>query len=74
MIVDKLYIFRTFRRPYKANAPLIVDPNRVLSLSITLESFKPISRWSPQIVQRGRCVQVAELSSRDLEQIDREAF
>jgi hypothetical protein len=74
MVIDELYILRTFDRPDKANSPLIVHPDRVLSLPISLESLQPISRWSPEIAQRGRGIQITWFAASDGEQTGWKAF
>src|ERR1700730_15562127 len=74
MVIDELHVFRSLRRPYKANPPLIVHPDRMLSLPVALEGLQPVSRRSPQIGQTGRCVQIAEPAPRDGKQISRKAL
>lgn len=51
MIVDDLDIFGSGCCPSKADAPLVVDPNRVLADSIALQFLQMIPRWRPKIVQ-----------------------
>ena len=48
----------------KANAPLVVDGNSVLSLPVLLESVQPIARGDPEIVETGRQVHVLQLAGR----------
>ena len=52
-------------RPYKTNAPLVVDANSVLALSVTLQSLETISRRSFQKVQRLSCLQLSKLALRN---------
>ena len=40
-----LDIFRPRRRPTKADAPLIEDPDTVLALPVALERFQMIAGW-----------------------------
>ena len=56
MIIDDLDIDRTRRpaRPFEADAPLIIDPDAVLSLPITLQSLKVIPRQSRKVSHRSR--------------------
>jgi hypothetical protein len=46
--------------PLKAYAPLIVDPNTVLPLSITFECLESISRRIPQVKKLGGCIEVIQ--------------
>ena len=49
-------------RPYEANAPLVGAANAVLTLSITLQSLKPISRRGLQKVQSLSCLELSKLA------------
>lgn len=51
MIVDDFYITRTSRGPDEANAPLIVDPDAVLSRAVTAKRFEPVARWHLEFVR-----------------------
>ncbi len=48
-------------RPNKADPELIVNPNTMLTLPVVLESFKPIGRRNPQIVQPCSSIEHPEL-------------
>ena len=48
--------------PYEADSPLIIYANAVLALSITLECFEPVARWSLQKIKGLRCIQLRQLS------------
>jgi hypothetical protein len=65
VIVDDLYIERIASMPTKTNSPLIVDPDTVPTLATALQSFEPVARRHPQVVQSPRLVQVQELPARD---------
>jgi hypothetical protein len=52
--------------PGEADAPLIVDPNAELTLSISLESFQSIARRNPKLLNGLSSVQHQELSHRSL--------
>ena len=45
----------------KQTRPLLVDLDVVLSNSITAESFKSVSWWPPEAVERFGCVQHHQL-------------
>jgi hypothetical protein len=65
MVIADFHAFRVPVGPHKADAPLIVHPDAMLTLSATLERFKPICRWDPQIGQGSGIVQHTQLSSRN---------
>jgi hypothetical protein len=45
VVIDDLNTRRTFAGPDKTKAKLIVDPNRVLALPISFQSFQSIAGW-----------------------------
>jgi hypothetical protein len=45
MVINDFHVFCTRTRPTKANTPLVVNTNAVLTGTITLESFKVIAGW-----------------------------
>lgn len=51
MVVDDLDLFSAAIEPDKTNAPLVVDTDRMLTLSITLQCFETISWRSEQIFE-----------------------
>jgi hypothetical protein len=55
-------------RPHEANAPLVVDANAVLTLSVTLEYLKTITWRSFQKVQSLGCLQLSHLALCDLQE------
>ena len=62
MVVYNFHVFGTVRinRPFKTNAPLIIDPNAVLALSVAFEGFEPIPRQLAEITQGLRGIQKPE--------------
>jgi hypothetical protein len=52
-------------RPTEAHAELIVHTDAVLTRAIAFQRFQPIARRNPQVVQSGRDLQLAQLTSRD---------
>ena len=62
MIVDDLYILGSRCGPAKAQAPLIVNTNAVLTLSVALQGLKPIAGWRSQEIQRCCCLDLSELT------------
>jgi hypothetical protein len=51
VVINDFHIFWTCIRPIEADTPLIVDTNAVLTGTITLEYFKVIAGWHPQIIK-----------------------
>jgi hypothetical protein len=47
MIVDDLNVISRAVTPNKADAPLVVDPDAVLALSVSFKGFEPIAGWLP---------------------------
>jgi hypothetical protein len=74
MVVYDFDFRRAFRRPFKADPELIVDPDRVATLPITQQRFKSIAWRRPQVAQSARGVQVPKFPSRRLDQIGRKAL
>ncbi len=74
MIVNNFNIFRIAILPDEAHPKLIIDADAVLAGAITLQCFKVVAGWRPQILKAGRGIDVAQLASADREQIGRETF
>jgi hypothetical protein len=74
VVVNDFYVFGAFRRPDKANAPLIVDPNAVLALSIPFQGFKLIPGRDAQIFQDRRPIELFKLAQRWALHIDPSAY
>jgi hypothetical protein len=56
MIIDNLDIDRSGRafRPFKANPPLVIDANAVLTLTVALQPFRPVTGQRSEVFQ-ARC-------------------
>src|SRR3979411_2189834 len=63
VIVHDLHIPRRSLAPFKAYPPLIVDADTVLSTPVAMQSFEPITRRHPQIVELLGRVHGKELGS-----------
>src|ERR1700730_16016550 len=72
MIVDNLNIMTVMPHPPEANAPLIVAPDIYLAGALALEHFEPVSRWDLQILDRPRCIHLAQLSQGPILDLGRE--
>jgi len=66
MVIDDFHLERVSIRPLKADAPLLVDADAVLTLAVTLESFELIRRRDHEIAQIYRTVEIFELLARPL--------
>src|SRR5438128_12681704 len=51
VVIDDLDIFRGVFRPAKADAPLVVDADAVLPLTVMLKRFKPVGRGNAKVVE-----------------------
>ena len=49
--------------PSETDAPLVIDPNAVLTGSITTQGFKPIAWWNTKVVEPGRGIQQLQLTA-----------
>ncbi len=66
MVINYFNILCTNIRPTKADTPLIVDANAVLTQTITLECFKVIAERHPQIIESTGDFELSEFATRDL--------
>jgi hypothetical protein len=69
VIVRNFNVHRPFWRPVKANPKLVIDPNRILSSTVTGERLQPIAGWCSKVTPIDGCIKIAELTPRDLDQI-----
>lgn len=74
MVVREFDVFRSVLSPDEADAELIVHANGMLSISVTLQGFQPITWRGTKVLQGDRRVQVLKFAAGDLEQIGREAL
>ena len=52
VVIDNLHAFRVMvRRPAEADAPLVIDPDAILSAPVSLQSLKTVSRRDPEVIQ-----------------------
>jgi hypothetical protein len=66
MIITNFNIERVAGCPAKANAPLFVDSNRMLSGTISVQRFEPIARGNAQVCQPDRPIQQRQFVQRAL--------
>src|SRR5712672_775472 len=71
VVLSKLVVIRhshsrgAFCRPLKDHPPLIVDPDAVATIELSLEGLQSIARRTPEIGQLERVVKHVELSLDD---------
>jgi hypothetical protein len=49
--------------PSETYSPLVVDPDRILSLPVGLQRFKAVTRWNPKITDHPGLIQKTKLLS-----------
>jgi len=64
VVVNYLRLLWSGVRPYEADAPLVIDPDAVLTDAIAFQSFEPISGRNPQVIERSSGSQLAKLPQR----------
>ena len=64
MIIDDFDVLSAGIGPSETHPELIVNPDAVLSFSISLKSFQTIPRWNAKIIQPPSDFQLAKLASR----------
>ncbi len=72
MIINDFNIKEIIAFSPKANPVLIIDPNAVLSLPVSIQLFQPVGRWDAQILQTSCIVDHNQLSQCDSLNILRE--
>ena len=65
MVVDDLHVVRVAVAPAKADSPLVVDPDAVLTSAFASKRLQAISRWGAQVVELPRAVQKEQLAAGD---------
>jgi hypothetical protein len=66
MIIDDLDVKGVTFTPPETDPPLLVDPDAVLALSITLQSLELIRAWNRKVLQVSSRVQLLQLHQRPL--------
>jgi hypothetical protein len=64
MIVDDFDMGRTLLGPIEAYAPLVVDPDRMLTAAVARQRFKPVRGRCPQVVKPAGAIEHVKLSQR----------
>jgi len=66
VIVGYLHIVGVALPPLKANAPPVIDPNAVLSRSLSRHFLQVIRRWNPKVIERDGIIEHPQLAQRGL--------
>jgi hypothetical protein len=66
VVIHDLNVVRISISPHEAKPPLVIDPDAVLALPVTTQSFQTVAGRCCQIAELGSAVQLAELSSGNL--------
>lgn len=69
MVVHNLDVRRIAVFPSEADAPLLIDPDAVLTFAVTLERFQLIRGWDREISKVDRAVEVLQLLARPLQNL-----
>jgi hypothetical protein len=72
MVVDDFDMRRSSLIPYKADAPLIIDPDRILSLAIRSKRFEAIAGRDAKVTQGARLIQKTQFSERNVLDVRRQ--
>lgn len=65
MVIANFNFARATLSPLEAYTILVVNPNRILTVTLAFQQFGPISGWNTQVVQCFSYIQLCELSERD---------
>ena len=74
MIIAELDVVGIAVHESKADSPLIIHANRMLSFPIAVERVKPIAGWDIQIVQPCGQIDIFKLASRSPGQLRRKSL
>jgi hypothetical protein len=74
MVIHDLHIVGVAVLPAKADAPLIIDANAVLSLSIPSQRLRPVARRCPKVLKRARVVDLEQFAVCRLDDVVGKAF
>lgn len=66
MIIYDFDLFRIILLPDKADSPLVINPQAMLSLASPFQGFQPIGRRKTQILQINRGVECVQSHERSL--------
>jgi hypothetical protein len=64
VVIDDFDLLGASIPPYEAEAPLVIDPDAVLTRTVSAQRLQPISGWSSQIAQFLRIMNLPQFSLR----------
>src|SRR5688572_14588171 len=67
VIVNNLNVLRSSIGPSKADAPLVIDADAVLTAAISLQLLQTIARRGAQELKRLRCIELDQLPRGDFD-------
>jgi hypothetical protein len=73
VIVDDLYIVSIAGTPSEANAPLIIDPDTVLTSPVAFQDLQPVARRNAEKVKSRRGIDLQQLPMRNSLYVGRES-
>jgi len=74
MVIREFHVEGIARLEAETQAPLIVDPNTILPFAVTFQSFQPIARRHPQVINTGCVIQGVEAAYRACRKFGVNAF
>src|SRR5690348_14521434 len=72
MVVDDFNFMGIAVLPEEADAPLVIDPDAVLTFAVTFQGFQAIRGRNTKVFQGRRSIEHAEFAARDLLDIGRQ--
>src|SRR5690348_16944712 len=57
VVVDDFDMCRSSFIPYETDSPLVIDPDRMLSLPVCFQRFEPVAWWNMQVRKHPRLIQ-----------------
>lgn len=69
MVIRDFHVVSAVGRPLKTDAVLLVDPDTVLPLPVTLQGFEMVAWGNPQMVQLGDSIDLGESPSSHVPQV-----
>ena len=64
VVIHNFHVGHSFFCPNKTHAPLVVDADAVLTMTIAGQHLQPVAWWAAQELQRRRCIQLRQLAFR----------
>jgi hypothetical protein len=64
VVVDDFDIGRTLLGPYEADAPLVIDADRMLSAAVTRQGVESVRRRRAQVIETARVMKHVQLPQR----------